>query len=347
MRADGLSINHCPPLGRSWPSVVNKITQDHRHFQLTMEETRLLKVALEIVFDRAIDELILHETIRNGSSSSDFSRWSCIIEKTLKDALSEATGNAKLSLSAHTAEMKLLKEMEISEKQKQQEVCSKIEYEKKIIDNHKTKLFTTSNVLNGNICKLKDGLNRRAESASKSFVHCENQEENFVKTFNEKFRTEQEDWGNKIAALERDIEQENHRNTEEKMKLCSEIDNLTLSASTMQNDWQTFSKALTQERDELLRMHGDIRSQVNVISDELVKRQTLVNQDRQEKQLAEEENLAFAKFSMVVIKIQSWWRGVLARRDYARYRMTSKRKPKQLVQKLDTQHKKVVHLKAI
>lgn len=55
-------------------------------------------------------------------------------------------------------------------------------------------------------------------------MHCENQEENFVKSFNEKFRLEQEEWGNKITALERDIEQENYRNTEEKMKLCSEID---------------------------------------------------------------------------------------------------------------------------
>ncbi|XP_032795492.2 dynein regulatory complex protein 9 isoform X1 [Daphnia magna] len=312
-----------------------------------MEEICLLKVALEVIFDQTIDKLILHETIRDGNSNSDFSRWSCIIEKTLKDALSEPTGNPKLSLSVHTAEMELLKEMEISEKQKQEHICSKIEYEKKVLDNHKTKLFTTSKVLNGNICKLKDGLDRRAESTSKSFVHCENQEENFVKSFNEKFRLEQEEWGNKITALERDIEQENYRNTEEKMKLCSEIDKLTLSASTMQIYWETFSKALTQERDEILRMHEAIRSQVNIISDKLIKRQTLVNQDRQEKQRAEEENLAFAKLSMVVIKIQSWWRGILARRDYARYRIACKKKPRQLAQKLDTQQKKVVHLKAI
>ncbi|KAI9553618.1 hypothetical protein GHT06_021540 [Daphnia sinensis] len=272
---------------------------------------------------------------------------SSIIEKTLKDALSEASGNTKLPLSVHTAEMKLLKETEISEKKKQEYVCSKIECEKKIMDNHKTKLFATSKVLNENICKLKDGLDRRAESASKSFVHCENQEENFVKTFNEKFRLEQEEWGNKIAALERNIEQETYRNSEEKMKLCSEIDKLTLSASTMQNYWETSSQALTQEKDEILKMQGAIRSQVNVISDELIKRQTLVNQDRQEKQLAEEANLAFAKLSMVVIKIQSWWRGILARRDYARYRMACKKKPRQLAQKLDTQPKKVVHLKAI
>lgn len=101
---------------------------------------------------------------------------------------------------------------------------------------------------------------------------------------------------------------------------------LTLSASTMQIYWETFSKALTQEKDEILRMHEAIRSQVNIISDEvfqgfnhdfsqlncykcnyllkfqLIKRQTLVNQDRQEKQRAEEENLAFAKLSMVSAK---------------------------------------------
>lgn len=37
----------------------------------------------------------------------------------------------------------------------------------------------------------------------------------------------------------------------------------------MQIYWETFSKALTQERDEILRMHEAIRSQVNIISDKV------------------------------------------------------------------------------
>lgn len=93
-----------------------------------------------------LDDNCMHFFMYEGSRA---------IEKTLKDVMSEATGNIKLSLSSRTAEMDLQKEIEICEKQKQEHVCSQIDCEKKVLDNHKRKLLKTGNVLNRKICELK------------------------------------------------------------------------------------------------------------------------------------------------------------------------------------------------
>lgn len=60
-----------------------------------------------------------------------------------------------------------------------------------------------------------------------------------------------------------------------------------------------------------------------------MERKAVVTEDQLAKKQAEEENYALIKFSMAVIRIQSWWRGVLARKDYARFKLASvKRKSK-------------------
>jgi len=37
--------------------------------------------------------------------------------------------------------------------------------------------------------------------------------------------------------------------------------------------------------------------------------------------LLEEENRKFAMYLKAVVKVQAWWRGIIARKDYARYKL--------------------------
>ena len=67
-------------------------------------------------------------------------------------------------------------------------------------------------------------MDKKIELASQKFDHCQGYEEVLVKEFHEKLRQDREQWGNKIAKLESEIQQENHRNNEERTTLCSEID---------------------------------------------------------------------------------------------------------------------------
>jgi hypothetical protein len=40
-----------------------------------MKTNEILSIALKIVFDRTVDQLIYHEMIQDGNSNSEFSKW--------------------------------------------------------------------------------------------------------------------------------------------------------------------------------------------------------------------------------------------------------------------------------
>ncbi|XP_046455142.1 dynein regulatory complex protein 9-like [Daphnia pulex] len=293
-----------------------------------MKTNEILSIALKIVFDRTVDQLIFHEMIQDGNSNSEFSKWRFSIESNLKSVLNEAPGKKIPLLSVHIAEMKAQEEMVMSEKLHLEDVLGQIECDEQDLVNHNMQLHKTSESLNRQICELKDELDRRTESASRSFEHCQNHEVANVNKFLQKFNQDLEEWSGKIATLENEIQLETQRNADEKIKLCTEIDMLTEALLVLRANWEESSFKLTQEGNEATEIRESSRRQISLISSELNKRKLVVNEYQKVKQLAEQENLALIKITLVVIRIQSWWRGVIARRDYARFKLASKKKPR-------------------
>ncbi|EFX73426.1 hypothetical protein DAPPUDRAFT_307717 [Daphnia pulex] len=188
--------------------------------------------------------------------------------------------------------------MAMSEKLHLEDVRGQIECDEQHLVNLNMQLHKTSESLNRQICELKDELDRRTESASRSFGHCQNHEVTNVNKFLQKFNQDLEEWSGKIATLESEIQLETQRNADEKIKLCTEIDKLTEALSVLRANWEESSNKLTQEGNEATEIRESSRRQISLISSE------------------------------VVIRIQSWWRGVIARRDYARFKLASKKKPR-------------------
>nr|CAH0108553.1 unnamed protein product [Daphnia galeata] len=295
-----------------------------------MKKNQIVSTALKIVFNRTVDQLILHEMVQDGNSNSEFSKWRFYIESTLKSIINGAKEIKISFLSVHIGKIKAGEEMEISENFYLENFRWQIECDEQDAKNYNFKILNASKTLNRQICELKDELDRRTECASRSFEHCQEHEEILVNNFFNKFRLDQEEWDGKKATSEREILLENHRNVEEKMKLCSEIDKLTEALSFLRADWEESSNKLSQEGKVVIEIRESIRPQMNMISNELIKRKLVISDYQQAKQLVEQENLALIKITMVVIRIQSWWRGVTARRDYARFKLASKKKSKKL-----------------
>jgi hypothetical protein len=50
-------------------------SESQRFSDLNMKTNEILSIALKIVFDRTVDQLIFHEMIQDGNSNSEFSKW--------------------------------------------------------------------------------------------------------------------------------------------------------------------------------------------------------------------------------------------------------------------------------
>lgn len=70
----------------------------------------------------------------------------------------------------------------------------------------------------------KDAIEVQTEYASQKFKRCEDYEETLAHEFHQKLCVEREQWKNKIATLEMQMQSENHRNFEKRTELCSTID---------------------------------------------------------------------------------------------------------------------------